>query len=174
LGSSDERSFTITNTGNARLTGTVTESCAEFSLVGGGDYDLAPTEAATFGVRFAPTSGGIKSCTFDNGGLCANVGVSGTGQAPQADPQCAVSTDSLLFGTVAVGQSATRTFTITNTGGGTLSGTVSESCASFTIVGTTTYFAWRWPVRDVHREVSPRRAKASELARSTRAADVIL
>jgi len=139
LGSSDERSFTITNTGNARLTGTVTESCAEFSLVGGGDYDLAPTEAATFGVRFAPTSGGIKSCTFDTGGLCANVGVSGTGQAPQADPQCAVSTDSLLFGTVAVGQSATRTFTITNTGGGTLSGTVSESCASFTIVGTTTY-----------------------------------
>jgi len=139
VGSSEDRTFTVTNDGQTRLSGTVQESCAEFSLVGSASYDLAANEQATFTVRFAPTSGGIKSCTIDTRGLCADVSLTGTGQVPQADPVCSVSTSDLSFGTVAIGQTATRTFTITNTGGGTLSGSVSESCSSFSMVGSTTY-----------------------------------
>jgi hypothetical protein len=43
-------------------------------------------------------------------------------------------TTPLSFGTIAVGQSSsTQSFSITNTGGGTLSGSVSESCPDFEI-----------------------------------------
>ena len=138
VGSTKDLTFTITNTGASQLSGTVEESCPEFSLVGSTDYDLAPNEDATFTVRFAPTSGGLKSCTIDAQGLCADVSVSGTGQAP-AEPLCSVSVESLSFGTVTVGETATRTFTITNAGDGTLTGNVSESCSDFSIVGTSTY-----------------------------------
>jgi hypothetical protein len=46
---------------------------------------------------------------------------------------CAVAPTSLNFGTIAVGGHVDKTFTITNVGGGTLSGTVSESCAHYNI-----------------------------------------
>ena len=138
VGATGDAGFTITNTGGATLSGTVQESCPEFSLVGGGNYDLAPTEQATFTVRFAPTTSGAKNCTIDTGALCADVSASGTGQTP-AQPACEVSTSALAFGTVTTGQSATRTFTIENVGQGTLSGTVSESCPEFSIVGGATY-----------------------------------
>ncbi|MGB3093200.1 MAG: hypothetical protein WBC42_08320, partial [Candidatus Zixiibacteriota bacterium] len=48
---------------------------------------------------------------------------------PQEDPVCGVDPTSLDFGTVTVGGSSDMTFDISNTGGGTLSGTVSEACA---------------------------------------------
>jgi HYDIN/CFA65/VesB-like, Ig-like domain/Cep192 domain 4 len=138
VGASGDAGFTITNTGGTTLTGTVTESCPEFSLVGSGAYSLAPGDHADFTVRFSPTSGGAKSCTIDTGTLCANVAATGTGQAPQ-QPQCSVTPTALAFGDVNVGQSGTKTFTVTNTGQGTLSGSVSESCAEFSIEGGASY-----------------------------------
>ena len=49
-------------------------------------------------------------------------------------PACQVSPTSLNFGTVYLGSHRDKTFTITNTGGGTLTGTVSESCSHYSIV----------------------------------------
>jgi PKD repeat protein len=49
------------------------------------------------------------------------------------DPICTVSPLTLPFGEVYIGDCPTKTFTITNTGEGTLTGTVSESCSSFEI-----------------------------------------
>jgi hypothetical protein len=49
-------------------------------------------------------------------------------------PACQVSPTSLDFGTVPVGSYVDKTFTITNTGGGTLSGTISASCDYYSIV----------------------------------------
>ncbi|MGC9530615.1 MAG: choice-of-anchor D domain-containing protein [Candidatus Bipolaricaulaceae bacterium] len=46
---------------------------------------------------------------------------------------CSVSPTSLSFGSVQVGFSASKTFVIKNTGGGFLSGTVSESCSHFSV-----------------------------------------
>lgn len=47
---------------------------------------------------------------------------------------CAVTPTSIDFGTVSVGSSKDTTFTIKNTGGGTLGGSVSESCPDYSIV----------------------------------------
>jgi hypothetical protein len=139
VGATGDKSFTITNTGNTRLTGVVSESCPEFSLVGGTTYDLAPTQQATFTIRFSPTSAGDKSCTIDTGELCAGVSANGTGQAAETPPACQLSATTIDFADVIVGQSADRSLTVTNTGGGSLSGTLGLSCPAITIVGNTSY-----------------------------------
>ncbi|UCF06228.1 MAG: hypothetical protein JSV33_04160, partial [bacterium] len=51
-----------------------------------------------------------------------------------AQPACAVTPTSIDFGTVTVGSSKDSTFTIKNTGGGTLNGTVSEACADYDLI----------------------------------------
>src|ERR1043166_5846289 len=55
---------------------------------------------------------------------------------PQAaGPVCSLNATSLVFGDVLVGASADRQFTLTNSGGGTLSGTVTDTSAAYRIVG---------------------------------------
>jgi hypothetical protein len=54
-------------------------------------------------------------------------------------PVCQVAPTSLAFGTVVVGQSRCLAFSIQNTGGGTLAGTVSETCDEFSILGPDSY-----------------------------------
>jgi len=54
-------------------------------------------------------------------------------------PDCDVSPTSLDFDTVCVGEYSDRTFAITNTGGGTLSVTVTEACADYRLVGDNIY-----------------------------------
>src|SRR4029079_18308379 len=48
--------------------------------------------------------------------------------------QCLVSPTDLTFGSVATGSFLDKNFTITNAGGGTLSGNVSENCNFFSLV----------------------------------------
>jgi len=60
--------------------------------------------------------------------------------APRANPPvCSVNPTNLDFGTVAMGSPTDLHFTIKNTGGGTLSGTLSDTSSVFTLVGTKTY-----------------------------------
>ena len=59
--------------------------------------------------------------------------VSGRGQTPAPGPQLSGVPSSLDFGTVAVGQTGDQSFTVTNSGGGTLMGSVSTA-APFSIV----------------------------------------
>jgi agmatine deiminase len=51
----------------------------------------------------------------------------------ESEPICDVAPGSLDFGTVILGEYLDTTFTITNTGGGTLSGTVTETCDHYQI-----------------------------------------
>ena len=132
VGSSTDRTFTITNTGGGTLTGSVSESCSHYSIISGsGSYSLSEGQSRTVTVRFAPTSSGTKTCSVSTGTSCSSVSCSGYAPEP---PQCQVSPTSLDFGTVNVGSSTDRTFTITNSGGGTLTGSVSESCSHYSIV----------------------------------------
>jgi len=85
-------------------------------------------------VRFAPSVGGARNCTLDVGSACAAVSCTGTGLGP-----CEASPTSLDFGTVFVGESVDRDFTITNNGNGTLSGTVTSPCGEYTFVGNADY-----------------------------------
>jgi hypothetical protein len=53
---------------------------------------------------------------------------------PSASPVCTVNPTALDFGAVEIGSYADRTFSITNTGAGTLSGSVVESCDHYSLV----------------------------------------
>lgn len=136
-GSSADLAFSITNTGGGVLTGTVSEACAEFSIQGDATYSLGAQEAQQFVVRFAPATLGAKNCAIDAGSdSCAAIAASGEGTLP---PACAVFPDVIDFGSATAGDSVDAVFSITNTGGGILSGTVSEACAEFTLVGEPGY-----------------------------------
>jgi hypothetical protein len=131
VGQFADLSFVLKNIGGGTLEGTIDEACADFSLVsGGGAYALAGGDSVVVVVRFAPATAGGANCTIETGTDCANVDCSGTGENP---PLCAVDPVSLDFGTVTIGQFSGRTFTIKNTGGGTLTGDVTEACDQFSI-----------------------------------------
>ena len=129
-----DRAFTITNTGGGTLTGDPSEGCSHYSIISGGDpYSLGAGQSRTVTVRFDPSSTGTKTCTVNTGAsICSDVSCTGVGFE---EPDCSVSPTSLNFGSVDVsGGYVDKTFTITNTGGGTLTGDPSESCSDYSIV----------------------------------------
>ena len=128
------RSFTITNSGGQTLTGAVTENCAQFQIISGGTYSLGAGNSQTVTVQFSGATPGTYSCTLDTGGDCADISMTGTITAP---PNCSLSTTSLDFGHAFVGRAVQRTFTVTNTGVDTLSGTVSADCEAYTVTNGT-------------------------------------
>ncbi len=136
-GSSSDRAFTITNTGGGLLAGTVSESCDDFAILGDVTYSLAADETQGFIARFSPSSLGVKNCAIDAGAdLCAAIAATGEGTPP---PVCVVEPEVIAFGSVTAGDSADENFSITNTGGGILAGTVSELCGEFSIEGNASY-----------------------------------
>jgi hypothetical protein len=137
VGSSSTATFTITNNGGSILSGSVTESCVDYS-VSPSVYGLLPGQSQTFTVTFAPTSSGTKTCTINTGTTCSNVSVTGTATSG-APGGCLVSPTTLNFGSVAVGGSSSQTFTITNASTGIIPGSVLEFCADFS-VSPTLYF----------------------------------
>ncbi len=144
VGSSGTQTFTISNTGNATLTGGValasgtstefTPSPASFSIVAGG-------AAVTVTVSYAPNavgsdSGSIVVSSNDITSPTVSVAVSGTGTAiPQ--PSIALVPSTLSFGTVTVGGSASLTTQVQNTGDAALNVTAITLGA-----GTSSEFSW--------------------------------
>ncbi|MCK4413961.1 MAG: choice-of-anchor D domain-containing protein [Candidatus Eisenbacteria sp.] len=134
VGESAIRSITIANTGTGVLSGTVTlgESCDGFTLATDPfSYDLQGGESATVEITFRPATAGDHECTILTGTSCSDVTVVATG----TQAACTISTPTLAFGDVPVGTLATQSFSITNDGSETLSGTVSlgEGCGSFAL-----------------------------------------
>ncbi len=124
-----QRSFTITNDGGGFLTGSATESCPDFSIVsGGGPFSLGAQQSRRVTVEYNSTSAAGGSCSVDLGTDCGSVSCTAAGV-----PECSVSPATLNFGTIPAGTVADRTLTVTNSGGGVLSGSVSENCAEFTV-----------------------------------------
>jgi len=129
--------FKIQNVGGGTLSGTVSESCPQFSIDDPRSYTLGAGQSATMTVHFTPLTAGDDGCTISTGSTCASVSATGTGQA--AAPACQLSTTNIDFADVSVGQTADRSLTVTNTGGSTLSGALTASCSEFSIVGTASY-----------------------------------
>ncbi len=75
IGGYADSAFTISNVGGDTLSGTVDESCSDYSIIsGGGIYELAADESLIVTVRFEPTLGGTLSCSIETGsGLCSDV-----------------------------------------------------------------------------------------------------
>lgn len=141
-GAVSSTTFRIKNTGGSVLSGTVAESCADYTIpTGGGAYSLGAGDSVVVTVRFtAPATDGTYPCTVTTGGAflkglatCSDVAATARVVTPQAI--CSVSPASLSFGIAEPDSAVDRTFRIKNTGtaGSSLSGTVSESCPFFSI-----------------------------------------
>ncbi len=116
------------------LTGSVS-TAAPFSVVSGGSFNLEAGQSQEVTVRYSPSAAGPASgnATVNSNGGAATVTLSGSGQPPVPGPQLSGVPPSLDFGTVTVGQVGDQTFTVTNGGGGTLTGNVTTT-APFGIV----------------------------------------
>jgi hypothetical protein len=119
VGSSKNATISFTNTGTANETVTATNSAsAPFTVTGlpAGGTVVAPGQAVAVNVTYAPTATGNNSDTItvtgpDGAGTATLKGSGVTGSA-----QLTISPASLDFGTVPVGQSVTRTLTVSNSG----------------------------------------------------------
>lgn len=136
VGSSVQGSFIVQNTGVGLLSGAVTGLPSQgFSCVSGCTYsNLAPGILWPVTLRFQPTNTNAINTTanFTNT-QGTNIPVSLTGRG-NTQPQTTLSQATLNFGNVIVGQTVTRTTTLTNTGVGTLSGNVAGLGRGFACV----------------------------------------
>jgi len=140
-GASQPLSATLTNTGASSTTiSQATVTGAGFSVSGLTlPLALAAGQSTSFGISFAPTSGGTVTgnvaITSDASNPSLNLPLSGTGVTPGS---LSDSASSLSFGNVQVGSSSTQSETLTNSGGSTL--TVSQANltgSAFSISGLT-------------------------------------
>jgi hypothetical protein len=131
--------FTVTNTGTGTLTGSATVA-APFRIVDGGLFSLKAGESARVTVKFSPTEVGPANnvVTFTSNGGDLTRGIWGIGVA-SGEPALSVTPAELLFGNVTVGTTADLNFTVTNTGGGTLTGTASVPAGPFSIFAGASY-----------------------------------
>ena len=140
VGNSVVASWTVTNDGESTLSGQVTSSNALFSVSGANAYALPSGEtSAPLEVQFTPTADGAQSGTLtftggENGPI--TVSVSGSGMDPvveEDDPRISVATGgNQSFGQIEEGMSsAPATWTISNSGTGTLFWSASTSNTVF-------------------------------------------
>jgi len=132
VGSYADRTFMVQNTGGGTLTGNAPTS-APFSVVSGRPFSLAAGANQAVVVRFSPASAAsfVGNVSFTSNAGDVSRGVTGVGTP--SPPQISVTPTSLNFGSVGVGDSADQTFTVQNTGGGTLTGSAGTT-APFSVV----------------------------------------
>jgi Glycine rich protein/Abnormal spindle-like microcephaly-assoc'd, ASPM-SPD-2-Hydin/Protein of unknown function (DUF1573) len=158
-GATGTQDVTVTNTGDEALTPGVSTltgaSAARYSIVNDGcnGQSLAKNATCTIALAFSPTAPGAQAATLNipnndptqTGGTTA-VSLTGTGVAGTLS----VSPSPASFGSVNEGQTATRTFTVSDTGAGTVDISVdsvsganasefaisSDTCANTTLTPT--------------------------------------
>ena len=127
---SSEFSFTLTNTGGGTATGSVSKTgthASQFTITqGSGSFSLGAGASKTIKVKFCPTSTGSKSAIlYADGSNCNDDSSSLSGTGYTIGP-IELTPPSHPFGDVQVGEcSSGYSFTLTNTGGGTATGSVS-------------------------------------------------
>lgn len=134
VGQTSNQLFSVINTGGLALTGTATVA-GPFNIDGGIPYNVAPGQTGAVTVTFAPASAGnfTNNVIFaGNGGASTNQ-VTGTGIAPG---QIAVTPGSLNFGVLVTGTTAQASFTVSNTGGASLTGNASASLPFAVVSGS--------------------------------------
>lgn len=124
-------SFSIKNTTSAPFGGDVTSPCPDFAVVsGGGPFTLNPGDSVEVVVEFSPSTVGNQVCMIENGTTCPNVTISGVG----VSTPCLITPQSVEV-TSPVGVAETVSFVVENLSVSPVSGSVSASCADFTITG---------------------------------------
>ena len=120
-GESDTQSFTIMNTGTANLKVSISDPGAPFSL-SWREKTIGPNHYESLSVVFAPDQAGDFKATLQissnatNGTQHVTLTGKGLGGGEEQKPVIQVSTSSVLFGNVLVGNTGTQTITVSNTG----------------------------------------------------------
>ncbi len=145
VGSPAARTFTISNTGTAALTGTVARAAgtsaeyavspASFNVAAGGNQVVTVTYTPT---GIGADAGSITVTSNDPTAPTTSVTLSGTGVSAPA-PAIALAPASLAFGSVTVGGSASLTVQVQNPGTAPL---VVSAIARCTAPATSTEFTW--------------------------------
>ncbi|MGE3989844.1 choice-of-anchor D domain-containing protein [Pseudorhodoplanes sp.] len=141
VGATAERTFTVTNTGEGVLTTSKLKLAKGFTLVEGLSASIAGGSSDTFTVRMDTSKTGAKSgsitfATNDADEAAFDFAIAGNvNTGPVLSPEIEVrgndnviadgdttpsATDHTDFGTVGIGETAVRTFTVNNTGDGAL------------------------------------------------------
>ncbi|BDC48680.1 hypothetical protein F183_A09960 [Bryobacterales bacterium F-183] len=122
-GQTKDLSLTIRNSGTDPLVVTgITISNPRFQLVFASfPLTVAPAGLTSLQVRFLPTAPGVQTGTLliasnDSDNRTASIALRGNGVGSASSPKIVVSAANFEFGTVQVGESGERTFSITNTG----------------------------------------------------------
>jgi hypothetical protein len=135
LSDSATRAVTIGNTGTAPLVGAVTLNCeAHYVVSGGGPFSIPPGSSATVVLGFRPGDAVSYSCALDLGSSLPRVSLSGTGALQAPGALCVLVPDSLDFGTVPVGESATRSFQVFSVGTAPLLVDIVSGCGDYEVV----------------------------------------
>ena len=136
IGSTDDLIFTVQNTGTGTLTGTASVT-TPFSCVGGCSYSLTAGQSQNTTIRFTPTAEGAASETVSfTGASGTSTTVDGSGVET---PAISVTPTSRDFGPVEIGSTDDLTFTVQNTGTGTLTGSMTGLAAPFTCISNCSY-----------------------------------
>lgn len=140
LGSHADIQFSIRNDGGGSLGGVLAATCGPFSILDSDrSYSLTAGQSKMFTARFTPEAEGEDACTLSTGSdYCAGVTAYGFGEAP---PLCNLLPNTLRFDRVVVGDSADMLFTVSNSGGGLVSGDVEESCGPFRVIDAITSYS---------------------------------
>jgi len=129
------REVTVSNRGTGALLGNAQVSCPEYAIVsGGGPFSIPPGGSLTLRLRFHPAAEGTFPCDLDLGFPAGRVALSGSGALQTPGARWIVVPDSLDFGVLAAGQTATRTFQLFSVGTAPLNVNVSGSCGAFQIL----------------------------------------
>ena len=137
VNTSATQTVTLTNPGNAVLQLGAMSIGGSFSLASQCPASLSPNASCSLAVSFTPAAPGAATGVLKLADNAADspqqVSLSGVGVAPGA---LAASPASVAFGTVTVGQSATQTIGLTNTGGESVTiSTASTGGPGFALAG---------------------------------------
>jgi autotransporter-associated beta strand protein len=131
VGDSDSRSVTLTNGGAAPLTITSIDTAAPFSSTNNCGAVLAVGASCAINLSFSPTAaggaGGTLTVLSDAPTGPDQVSLSGTG----TQPAVMLSSNSVSFGRVVIGDSDSRSVTLTNSGAAPLTITSIDTAAPF-------------------------------------------
>ena len=139
VGNNQSLTQTLTNSGGSSLKITAASASGTgFSMSGLAlPVTLNAGQSVSFSVKFAPTTGGNATggvtITSDGSNPTLNIPLSGTGVTPGT---AAASPTSLSFGSIQVGNSSTKSETLTNNGGSSITVTgASSTSAAFSVSG---------------------------------------
>src|SRR5262245_33344917 len=128
------RSLTLGNAGTAPLIGTPALPCGEYHLVSGGPFRIDPGKTVTIVLAFRPSAVGSYPCELDLGPNVPKIPLAGSGALQSPGALCVLVPESLDFGTLAKGESLTKTLQVFSAGTAPLLVDVVAGCGDYSIV----------------------------------------